>query len=191
MKTLIINRLAVMLALIMLIPGCKKNKNEVSPFVGNYVIANAELSQAINVPTVEAGTVPIPVGTNITPLIQQALLSAVTCSSPDKSYVELRNDFSLYISCEGANPLNGGTWQELSNTSILLNLNSTAVPSSPIGLSLTVTAIVKDASKLTGTTSVPLPKAMVAGLLTAMHLTLSPSAPDIFLATFSIEFTVK
>ncbi len=191
MKTLIFNRLTILLALFILAPGCNKNKKEVSPFVGNYVITSAQLSQTISVPTVEAGTVPIPVGTNITALIQQALLSAVTCSSPDKSYVELREDYSLYISCEGANPLNAGTWQELTNTSIQLNLNSTAVPSSPVGLVLTVTGVVKDASHLTGNTSVPLPKAMIAGLLAAMQMTLSPSAPELFIATFSIDFTVK
>jgi hypothetical protein len=194
MKTLIFNRLTILLAFFILVPGCNKDKNEESPFVGKYVITSAQLSQTISVPTVEAGTVPIPVGTDITALIRQALLSAVSCSSPDKSQVELRKDFSLYVSCDEANPpspLNAGTWQELTGTSIQLNLNSTAVPSSPVGLVLTVTDVVKDASHLTGNTSVPLPKAMVGGLLAAMQLTISPTAQDLFLATFSIDFSVK
>lgn len=193
MKTFNVNRVAIILALIISAAACKKDKNTGSDFVGNYVIVNASLSEALTVPTVEMGNLPLPVGTAITPLIQSALLSAVTCSSPDKSYVELREDFSLYLSCETANPLNAGTWEEVSGTSIKLNLNSTAVPSSPVGLVLTVTDVVKNGTDLTGVTSVPLPKAMIAGLLAAMQvpLTLAATAPDLFIAKFSIKFTQK
>ena len=137
------------------------------------------------------GDVPVPVGTNITVAIQTALLSAVNCSSADKSYVELREDFSMYLSCEGANELNAGTWEEVSVTSVKLNLNSTAIPSSPTGFVLTVTSVVEISGGLTGLTSVPLPKEMISNLIAPLQLTLSPTAPDIFIAVFSIEFIRK
>ena len=192
MKTSHIKLLIVLLALIVLGPGCKKDSgSKTSEFIGNYVINDAELKQAITVPTNEQGNVQIPVGTNITQLIQAALLSAVNCSSADKSYVELRADLSLYLSCEGLNPLNAGTWEEVSATSLKLNMNSTAIPSSPTGFVLTVTDIVTDQAGLTGITSVPLPKAMISGMIAPLQLTLSPSAPDIFIAKFSVEFIKK
>ena len=192
MKTSHFKWLAAIIALVLLIPDSKKdNGNNTSEFIGSYVINSAELAEALVVPTVEAGNVPIPVGTNITQLIQAALLSAVNCSSADKSYVELREDFSLYLSCEGSNPLNAGTWEEVTATSLKLNMNSAAIPSSPTGFVLTVTDITSDQTGLTGTTSVPLTKVMVASMLASMQLTLSPSAPEIFLAKFYVEFIKK
>lgn len=192
MKTSHFKWLAAIIALVLLIPDCKKdNDNNTSEFIGSYVINSAELTESLVVPTVEAGNVPLPVGTNITQLIQAALLSAVNCSSADKSYVELREDFSLYLSCEGLNPLNAGTWEEVSATSLKLNMNSAAIPSSPTGFVLTVTDITTDQTGLTGTTSVPLTKAMVASIIASMQLTLSPSAPEIFLAKFYVEFIKK
>jgi hypothetical protein len=137
------------------------------------------------------GNVSVPVGTAITQAIQAALLSALNCTSPDKSYVELREDNSLYLSCEGLNPLNAGTWEEVSASSLKLNMNSAAIPSSPLGVVLTVTNIVKNASGLTGITSVPLPKAMIADMIAPSQLTLSPSAPDVFIVDFVIEFIEK
>lgn len=192
MKTSYVKWLIAILALIVFIPDCKKdNGNNTSDFVGNYVINSAELEEAITVPTNEAGNVQIPVGTNITQLIQAALLSAVNCSSADKSYVELREDLSLYLSCEGANPLNAGTWEEVSATSLKLNMNSTAIPSSPTGFVLTVTDITMDQTGLTGTTSVPLTKTMVSQIIAPLQLTLTASAPAIFLAKFYVEFIKK
>jgi hypothetical protein len=192
MKTSHIKWLIVLLALIVLIPNCKKDSgSKTSEFIGNYVINNAELKQAITVPTNEQGNVQIPVGTNITQLIQAALLSAVNCSSADKSYVELRADLSLYLSCEGSNPLNAGTWEEVSATSLKLNMNSTAIPSSPTGFVLTVTDIIMDQTGLTGTTSVPLTKTMVSQIIAALQLTLTASAPPIFLANFNVKFIKK
>ena len=101
------------------------------------------VAESFNVPITGLGDIPVPVGTPITAAIQTALLSAVSCSSADKTYVEIREDFSLYMSCEGANPLNAGTWSEVSSSELLLNLNSTAVPSAPTGIALTVTDVVK------------------------------------------------
>jgi len=188
MKTVNFKWLAPIFALVVLIPGCKDDEKEVSKFIGDFVISNAELAEALIVPTVETpGNITVPVGTNITQVIQTALLSAVNCSSPDKSFVELREDNSLYLSCEGLTPLNAGTWEEVSETSLKLNLNSTAIP--PIGFVLTVTDIVEDATGLTGITIVPLPKEMIAGMIAPLNL--SPSAQAVFMLKISIEFMEK
>ena len=189
MKTLNFKGLLIIISLCILTTDCKDGEKEVSKFIGDFVISKAGLTEALIVPTVEAGNITINVGTDITQAIQSALLSAVNCSSADKSYVELREDNSLYLSCEGLNPLNAGTWEEVSPTSLKLNMNSTAIP--PNGFVLTVTDIVEDASGLTGITSVPLPKAMIAGILAPMQLTLDPSAPDFFIIKISIEFKEK
>jgi hypothetical protein len=185
MKTLNFKWQSIILASLVLIAGCnKEDAKDVSDFVGNYVISKAELEEELTVPTEEAGNVSVPVGTDITQAIQTALLSAVNCSSPDKSYVELREDNSLYLSS-----LNAGTWEELSATSLKLNMNSTAIP--PAGFVLTVTDIVKDASGLSGITSVPLSKEMVSDIITPLQLTLSASAPNVFIVEISIEFMEK
>ena len=190
MKTLNFRWVVIIFIFCVLVTGCKKDNEEVSKFIGDFVISKAELAEALTVPTVEEpGSVTFPIATNITQAIQTALLSAVNCTSPDKSYVELRDDNSMYLSCEGSNPLNAGTWEEISPTSLKLNMNSTAIP--PIGYVLAVTNIVESASGLTGVTSIPLPKAMIANLITPMQKTLSPSAPDFFIIKISIEFTEK
>jgi len=190
MKTLNFKWLSIILASLVLIAGCnKEDEEEISDFVGNFVISKAELAEELTVPTEEAGNVAVPVGTDITQAIQTALLSAVNCSSSDKSYVELREDNSLHLSCEELNPLNAGTWEELSATSLKLNMNSTAIP--PAGFVLTVTDIVKDANGLTGVTSVPLTKDMIAAIIANLQLTLDPSAPDFFIVKISIEFMRK
>ena len=193
MKTMNFKFLTILLISIGFIAGCSEDEKKVSPFVGDYVITEATVAETFTVPSTGLGDIPVPVGTPITEAIQTALLSAVTCSSADKSYVEMREDFSLYMSCEGANPLNAGTWTEVSSTELLLNLNSAAIPSSPTGIALTVTDVVKSNGILTGKTSVPLPKALIAAAITAINpaLTLDPSAPDIFVVKFSLKFTQK
>jgi len=192
MKTMNFNLLVILLALSVSVTSCKNDDDEdVSQFIGDYVIIKAQLTEALVVPTNEMESFSVPVGTPITPAIQSALLGAVNCSSADKSYVELREDFSMYLSCEGLNPLDAGTWEEVSATSLKLNMNSAAIPSSPTGIVLTVTDIVKNATGLVGKTTVPLPKAMIASMLQPFQLTLKATAPELFFAKFSIEFKAK
>jgi|WetSurMetagenome_2_1015567.scaffolds.fasta_scaffold117454_2 hypothetical protein len=193
MKTLHFKLLPILLISLVILASCSEDKAKVSLFIGNYVITEATVAESFTVPVTGIGDVPVPIGTPITEAIQAALLSAVSCSSADKTYIELREDFSLFMSCEGANPLNAGTWSEVTSSQLLLNLNSTAVPSAPAGIALTVTDVVKDGNILTGKTSVPLPKAMVQAILTAINesLTLEPSAPEIFVIKFSLKFTQK
>jgi len=181
--------LIALLLSIMLFNNCGEDEEAGSQFTGNYVITEALVSESFNIPVTGIGNFPVPVNFAVTQAIQTALLSAVTCTSADKSYIELREDFSLFLSCEGANPLNGGTWAEVSATELQLNLNSTAVPSSPTGISLTVTDVVKSGTILTGKTSVPLPKAFIASFISP--LTLDASAPAIFLVKISLKFTQK
>lgn len=190
MKTIKFSFLAILFVSFLLNDSCKKDKgDEISVFVGDYVITKAAVSVPVAINVEVLGAISIPAGTDITAAIQTALLSSVACSSPDKSYVELREDFSMYLSCEGSNPLNAGTWIEMSNTELILNMNNAAIPSSPTGFALSVTDIVIAGSKLTGTTSVPLPKAMIAAMVAP--LTLSPATPDILMVTFSLEFQKK
>ncbi len=193
MKTMNFKFLTILLISIGFIAGCSEDEEKVSSFVGDYVITEALVAESFVVPVEGLGDFPVPMGTPITAAIQTALLSAVSCSSADKTYVEIREDFSLYMSCEGANPLNAGTWAEVSSTELLLNLNSTAVPSAPTGIALTVTDVEKSGGILMGITSVPLPKAMIESLIKAYNpdLTLAASAPDIFVVKFSLKFTEK
>ena len=191
MKTMNFKLLTILLISLGFIASCKEDEVKVSAFVGDYVITEATVAESFNVPVTGLGNIPIEVGTPITAAIQTALLSAVNCSSPDKSYIELRENFSLYLSCEGADPLNAGTWREVSATELKLNLNSEAVK--PVGIALTVTDVVKSSDILTGKASVPLPKAFVAAILAANNppLTLDDSAPAIFVVKISLEFTQK
>ena len=193
MKTLNFKLHLIVLVSLVFIASCGDDKEEVSAFVGDYVITEATVAETFTVPVAGMGNIPVPVGTPITAAIQTALLSAVSCSSADKSYVEIREDFSLYLSCEGANPLKAGTWTEVSSTELMLNFNSTAIPSSPTGIALQVTDVAKNGSVLTGKTSVPLSKAMVGSIIKAINpaLTLDASAPAIFLVKFSLKFTQK
>jgi hypothetical protein len=134
------------------------------------------------------GPIPIPPGQDITALIQQSLLSQVDCDDVNKSWVELRGDTKMYMSCEGANELNAGTWQEVSPTALKLNMNTAAIPTSPAGIVLDVTDIVIAGANMQGNTSVPLPKEMIATMLAQMGLTLTENNPDNFMLAFSITF---
>ena len=74
-----------------------------------------------------------------------------------------------------------------------LNLNSTAVPSAPAGIVLSVSDVALNGDILTGITNVPLPKIMIQAILTAINpnLILDPSAPDIFVIKISLSFIKK
>jgi hypothetical protein len=190
MKILKFNSLVILVATSAWITGCNKDSGEeVSEFVGNYVISKAETAEALTLETVEMGTLSINIGQDITESIQTALLSAVNCSSASKSYVELRKNYSMYMSCEGQNELNAGTWEEVDKTTLKLNMNSAAIPTSPTGIVLTVTDIVINSTGLKGTTSVPLPKEMIAGMIDP--LTLDPSTADVVNVTFNLYFIKK
>lgn len=191
MKIPNIKFLAILLVSVAVITGCKEDTEEVvSPFVGNYSISKAVTAEAIYIKTVQMGTIPIPASTDITQSIQTALLSSVKCTAASKSYVELRKDKSMYESCELQNALNAGTWEEIDATTLKLNMNSAAIPSSPTGFVLTVSEIVKNATGLRGKTVVPLPKEMIA-LMLPPPLTLDATTPAVIMVSFYLDFTKK
>jgi hypothetical protein len=187
MKTMNLRFLVILLILLVFIPNCSKDNKVEVKFAGDYVITEALVTEAFTVPIQGVGDYPIPVNTPITTAIQTALLSAVDCSSADKSYIELRDDLSIFLSCEGANPLSAGTWSEVSATELKLNLNSTAVP--PIGISLTVTDVLKNGTILTGKSSVPMPKAFIAALIAPALL--DETALPVYNVKISLKFTQK
>ncbi len=179
-------------AAVILISNCSKDSStKVSPFVANYVFTESKTTLPLDIPvstvSVDSMTLTAPAGTDITAAIQAALLGAINCQAVP-TYIELRSDHSIYYSCQGNNPVNAGTWEEVSSTELILNLNSTAVPSSPTGIQLTISSIVTTATSITGVTTVPLPKEMVA-LFLPTGMTLHPDAPAFFVVTFSIKFT--
>lgn len=194
MKFLNFSPFAALVLSLTLFSGCSDDDTpEVSPFVGNYVISKAVLAEALTIPIEPVPNIGdkivVPVGYDITAAIQGSLLSQVNCSSADKSWVELRENKSMYMSCEGTNELNAGTWEEISATELKLNMNNAAIPSSPTGFVLNVTDIVQNNNGLNGKTSVPLPKEMVAAMVAP--LTLAASAPPVFMVTFTLDFLKK
>lgn len=191
MKLLNMKYLVLLLFSVALFTACNDDdpETETSIFVGNYVINNSEISEAFFLNTNEMGEIAVPLNTDITQAIQTSLLSQIDCSSADKSWVELRKDNSMYMSCEGANELNAGTWVEVSETVLKLNMNGAAIPSSPTGFVLEVSNIVISGANMSGKTSVPLPKEMIAGMIAP--LSLSADNPDVFMVKFSIVFVKK
>lgn len=182
--------LMILLAAVMISVGCSKDDEETaSPFIGNYVISKAAVAVDFDIVTTTPGvSVPIAADTDITAAVQQSLLSAVTCSSANDSYIELREDQSMYMSCKGENALNAGTWEEVSPTELKLNMNNAAIPTSPSGFVLTVSNIVFSGNKMVGVTTVPMPKEMFMPALEGTGLTIADT-PPIYMVTFSIEQT--
>jgi hypothetical protein len=192
MKILKLKVLVVLVAMFSLISGCKDDTTEVvSQFVGNYTITSASLAETLTLVTTNPnGSLPIPVGMDLTQAIQNSLLSSASCTSADKAWVELRKDKSMYMSCEGSNAFNAGTWEEVDATTLKLNMNNKAIPTSPTGYVLTVSNVVKTATGLTGKTSVPLPKEMFAATLAGFGMTIADT-PAIYMVTFSLGFTKR
>ena len=179
-------------AAVILISNCSKDSSKTaSPFIANYVFTESKTALPIDIPvqtiSVDSMTLTAPAGTDITAAIEAALLGAIDCQAVP-TYIELRSDNSIFYSCQGNNPVNAGTWEEVSATELILNLNSTAVPSSPTGIQLTISSIVTTSTSITGVTTVPLPKEMIAMFLPS-GITLHPNAPAYFVVTFSIKFT--
>lgn len=192
MKTSRLFLLALLSVSMVFLSSCKEDEEpEESSFIGDYVIVNATTSEPLILTTNEIGDIAVPADFPITAMIQDALLGAIQCD-PASSLIELHEDFSMFLSCAtSAEEIDAGTWEEQSETVIVLNLNSTAIPSSPTGIVLTVTDVTLVGSLLTGTTSVPIPKDMLATIVSAMSggmATLDMDAtPDALPLTFTIQ----
>lgn len=193
MKTPKIFYLTLVFVSLMVLSACEKDPEEVpTPYIGDYVISQAVLSEPLIITTNEIGPFQIAVDTDITEMIQQALLGAIECTG--KTLIELRDDNSIFLSCEDSDAeLDAGTWDEVSETIIKLNLNSTAIPSSTTGIVLTVSKVVIEDNVLSGETTVPLAREMLAAMVSAisgglasLNLEETPAAVPI---TFMIEMT--
>jgi len=165
----------------------------VSPFIGDYVVTKATLAENLALHTNEIGVMTLVAGLDISEMIQTALLGAIDCE-PENSLIEMREDFSLYLSCSSSmEELDAGTWEEISETEIVLSMNSTAIPASATGIVLTVSEITMIGNTLTGTTTVPISEPMLAGIITSMsdgQLSLDEDeTPPALPVTFTIELT--
>jgi hypothetical protein len=113
MKNLRLKYIFVLVISLTIFSGCNDDdEDKVSAYIGNFSISKAMLAETLTIPIVPfnvMSSVTAPIGQDITQAIQNALLSQVTCSSANKSWIELRNDNSMYMSCEGTNALNAGT----------------------------------------------------------------------------------
>lgn len=198
MKNLRFSLFAALVLSVILFAGCKDDpEEEVSQYAGSYVITKATLSSAISL-AINGSPLPltVPAGTDITPLIQQSLLSALTLCTPDKSLIELKEDYTMLMKCEGTTTeINAGTWEEVSATVLKLSMNSTAIPSSPLGFVLTVNNVELENKKLSGDTSVPMPKATLAIIVTTMTGGLASldldATPIVLPVNFYIELVQK
>ena len=171
MKTLRFSLFASLVLSLTLFACCSDDpEEEVYSYAGSYLITKATLTTAINLDINESPLpLPVPAGTDITPLIQKALLSALTPCTPDKSLIELTEDYTMLMKCEGTTTeINAGTWEEVSATVLKLSMNSTAVPSSPLGFVLSVNNVKLENKKLSGDTSVPIPKETLAIIVTTL-----------------------
>lgn len=184
--------LIVLFASFALFTGCKDDETEVvSSFEGNYTITKSAVAETFTLYTATPGvSFPIPAGFDITVAIQNSLLSSASCSTADKAWVELRKDNSMYMSCEGTNAFNAGTWEEVNATTLKLNMNSTAIPSSPTVYVLTITNVVKTSAGMKGVTIVPMPKEMFADALKSLGMNIADT-PAVYQVTISLDFTKK
>lgn len=196
MKTIKTIWLTLLSIILLLITGCSKDDEgeKVSSYIGVYSISNATLNESLTLTTNEIGVIAIPQGTDIKSMISEALLSALSCTSTDNSRIELREEGSLYMSCAGENKeINAGTWEEAGEKVLKLNLNSTAIPSSPTGISLEVTDVSWSGNTLSGNTSVPMAEAMFVEMIQQMsggQASLNTDAtPDVSFVNIAISFT--
>ena len=72
--------LAFLSVSLVFLPGCKDDpEEEVSPYIGEYIITKATLSEAIVLQTLPTGPTTVPAGMDITTMIKTALLGAIEC----------------------------------------------------------------------------------------------------------------
>jgi len=189
--------LAFLSVFLVFLSSCKEDpEEELSPYIGEYTIVKATLTENLTLMTNEmVDPLTLVAGLSITEMIQTALLGAVDCE-PENSLIELREDFSLYISCSGGvEELDGGTWEEQSETVVILNMNSTAIPASPTGIVITVSDVTLEGNILSGVTTVPISRDMLVSVIAGMsggQLTLDMEATPLAVPiSFEIELEMQ
>ena len=206
MKRLSFSALFAILFASLLVTSCGDDNNDEdtkSPYVGSYLISKATLASDIEIPYVIAGeekTFSIPKGAPFTELITNSLLGVIKDCSEDASYIEFRDDNSMYLTCgtTGWN-LYAGIWKEEDNGKvIIMTFNQDAIPAAPDGgFTLKITNVELENGIMSSTTDkIPFPKKtgalIIAGAVERGFLpegaTLSENAPPIFWFTFDMEF---
>ncbi len=196
MKNFKISYISILTAALVLFAACDNDdgETEVSSYEGRYSVTSAILTAPLTLVTNEIGDYTLQPGTDITGMIQQALFSAVGCEVPENTRIELRDDNSLFMTCEGENSeLNAGTWEEVSATVLKLNMNSSAIPSSPKGIVLEVTNVTVSGNTLSGNADVPLSEAMLTVMVeegsNGIASLDTDATPDVVLISIDISFT--
>ena len=200
MKQLKFSALIAIIIASMMFTACgddDNNDEQKSVYIGSYVIKSAKLGEALPLEIVYGGdtmTVPIPIGQDFTELITNALLNVIPECNAESSLIELREDFSMYLSCATSEwVLNAGTWQEKDNgTTLVMNFNQNAIPSSPNGFQLTATDVKLENGIMTSTAVIPIPWAVLAAAMEESgQATLTENNPDPIMFTFDLEFVKK
>ena len=200
MKQLKFSTLIAIFIASMMFTACgddNNNDEQKSPYIGSYTFKSVKLAESMPVEIIYHGdtvSVPIPVGRDFTDLIRNFLLGAVPDCDVESSMIELRKDFTLYLSCStGEGELNAGTWQEKDEaTTLILNFNKDAIPSSPKGLQLTATDVKLENGTMTFTAVIPIPWAVLAAAMKASgEAVLTENNPDPIIFTYDLELEKK
>jgi len=205
MRKMSILKLSLLFAVLLSVPfftSCGDDENEKSQYVGSYVITKATLVSPVEIPYVVGDvedTLTIPPGIPFTEMIQNALLGVIEDCSEDASYLELKEDNSMYLTCGTTGwTLHAGIWKEEEDgTVIIMIFNQDAIPSAPGGFQLKTTNVeLKNGIMSSTTEKIPFPKEtgakIIAGAVERGHLpegaVLAEDAPQIFWFSFDMEF---
>jgi len=194
-KTNLIFLLSLLVSVIAFSSCDDDEKVEKSAYIGNYTIQKATLAEALPLEIIYGGetmTVPFPVGRDFTDMIHNALLSAVPSCSADASLIELREDFSMYLSCTSSSwNLNAGTWKE-NGADLILTFNKDAIPYSETGFTLTNTDVEIKGGVLHSTSVIPISRAALAAAMEESgQALLTENNPDPIMFTFNLEFKIQ
>ncbi len=195
MKRLSFSTLFAILFASLLITSCGDDNTDVkSVYIGDYTIKEAKLAETLQINIVygeDTMDVPIPVGQDFTEMIQSALLNSIPDCDPEDSYIELHEDYSMHMSCAASDfTLNAGTWAEQSNGTVLvLNFNSSAIPSAPNGFSLTATDVSLENGIMSSTVTIPIPyDVMKQAIDSSGQAILTEDNDDPFMLTLTLKF---
>ncbi len=170
---------------------------EGSEFVGSYTIKSAIVTESPDLEIVlndSQDTMSVPfVGQDFTAMIQQAILGVIPDCSADASLIELREDMSMYFSCSSSDfELPAGTWsveESDGTTTIIMNFNSAAIPSSPTGFTFNVYNVELKDGVMYSTAGIPIPRELIAaGMAADGTATLTENNPDIINFVMDLEF---
>jgi len=129
----------------MVFTSCEEDDPKVDAMVGNYAFTSAVLASDL----MNADTVFMPSGTNVTLIVGGGMFGSTPCDNVLNAAVELRKSNEIYFVCCGeTNELKAGIWSiDDERTTLTLTLSPPAVPQA---LALEVTELVEGATTFTG-----------------------------------------